>query len=77
MSSYAWVKLRNFEIPLNFRIKYLLAKVLTRGRIKPEYKHHGDALYIRVDFEGDHLDVVISHFRELIDEWSRQNNIQP
>jgi hypothetical protein len=75
MSSYAWLRLKNFRVPLGLRIKCMFGRLLTLGKVKPRYSCDDDTVLLRVEFEGDYLEMIVEHFRKMVGEWGRQNNI--
>ena len=75
MPSRAWLRLENFKVPFSLRVKCMFARLLTLGRIKPDYRCHNTSVSLKVEFEGEYLELVVEHFRRVIREWGKQNNI--
>jgi hypothetical protein len=76
MSSTGWIRLENFNLPLSLRIKYSLVNLLAGRRIRVQYRNHSGDTLIRVEFDGEYLNRVLSELSSLLKEWGRQNNLQ-
>ncbi len=72
MSSRGWVRFEKFRLPLSYKVKCRLSKIVSRGRIKASYSHSSDSVVIRVEFDGSKVDSVTKELSGLIEEWARQ-----
>ncbi len=75
MASVGWIKLRRFNLPLTYRLKYRLSGLLTGGRIRTSYRNSHDGVLIRTEFDGETLETVLQNLSGLLKEWGRQNEI--
>jgi hypothetical protein len=76
MSSTGWIRLKKFNLPFTYRLKYRLSGPLTLGKIKTSYRYHQDSVLITIEFDGESLKTVLENLSELLREWGRQNNVQ-
>ncbi len=69
MTSKGWIKLKNFRIPLYYKMKLKLANYIFMGKIKTRYYCKDDTTLIEAKFNGDKLPLVLNELSKLLKKW--------